>query len=227
MNQFELLKKYIEALTSNLSTSLIVQSIAGYGKTETTLRTLKEMGYNENQHFKYASNYISPLELYKLLEEVNKLQDPKILVLDDIEEVLKSSKAVGLLRSSLWEADGKRVVNWLSGTYKIQNNHFQFFGKIIFLLNDLNKKSPIVNALKDRALYFEMKLSREELFELMRERAKQPFQNIPYHQRLKVVEYLEQVGKNSNNISLRLLPKALQLYCLAPNSWQVLVKSIL
>ncbi len=227
MTQHEILKRYILGLSKGLENSLVVVSPAGFGKTETTLETLTELGYQEGTHFKYIQNYITPLELFLLLEEVNKLEEPRILVLDDIEDTLTNPRAVGLLKGALWGFEGHRKVGWWSGTYRIKEKEIEFTGRIIFLLNKLNTKNPIVNSLKDRSLFFELRLTISDIFELMKQRAELEYQGIPRNKRLEIVDFLYEVGRNSKNLSLRTLPKAFNLYILSPNSYQTLLKQIL
>ncbi len=228
MNQHELIKKYLLGLNKGLANSLIVISKAGTGKSETTLTALKEMGLTEGINYRYFTNYVSPVELYNLLEDINHLQPPKLLVLDDLEDTLKNSRAVGLLRSALWEnIDGKRKVDWLSNTYLVKQKEFNFEGRIVFLLNQINSKSPIINALKDRSLVLDLNMSQEEMFALMEQRAEKPYHEISITKRREIINYIKKVGKNSNKISLRTLPKVFNLYILAPNSWQVLAEKII
>ena len=227
LKQHQILRKYIEGLVQSYSNSLVVVSPAGYGKTETTLETLKELGLTEGEHYKYISNYITPVELYLLLEEVNQLKEPRILVLDDVEDTLTNQRSIGLLKGALWASGGKRIVGWRSGSYRIKNKEIEFTGRIIFLLNQINKKSAIVRALIDRGLFFEMKLTLQDMFELMRQRAELPYLDIPFNKRLEIINFLAKVGGNKQNISLRLLPKAFQLYKLSPNHYQHLVMELL
>jgi len=223
----EIMKKYLIGICKGYSNSLVVCSPAGYGKTELTLSTLKELGLEENEHYKYISNYITPVELYLLLEEVNQLKEPRILVLDDVEDTLTNQRSIGLLKGALWSSGGKRIVGWRSGSYRIKNKEIEFTGRIIFLLNQINKKSAIVRALIDRGLFFEMKLTLQDMFELMRQRAELPYLDIPYNKRKEIVQFLSKVGGSSQNITLRLLPKAFQLYKLSPNHYQHLVMELL
>ena len=227
MKQHEILKKYITGLAKGYGNSLIVVSKAGYGKTETTMETMKILGYEEKVNYLYLNNYITPVELFQKLQEVNKLQEPKILILDDIEETLKNMRIVGILKGALWEVNGHRRVNWNSGTYKITEKEFEFQGRIIFLLNQLNKKNPLINALKDRGFYFEFDLTFEEMMKLMEEKANLPYQNIPYNKRKEIIQFLIKNSNNSPNVSLRLLPKAYQLYLISPNHYQHLIKELL
>ena len=228
MNQHSILKKYIIGINRGYTNSLIVVSPAGFGKTELTLNTMKELGLTEGKHYRYYSNYITPLTLFQTLSDMDNLADPKILILDDVESTLQDKKIVGILKSALWETpDGKRKVCWLSNTHKIEKQEFNFTGKIIFLLNEINEKSACMHALKDRSLFFEMKLTLSDMFDLMRQRAELPYQDIPLNKRREIVEFLTRAGSTSPNISLRTLRKAFNLYLLSPNSYQHLLQEIL
>ena len=224
MKQHEILKKYIIGLSKGYGNSLIVVSRAGLGKTETTMETMKELKLEEGKHYTYANNYITPRALVELLLRVNALQEPRMLVLDDIEDTLKNPESVGVLKGALWEVNGKRRVSWLTSKDELG---FNFTGRIIFLLNYINKKSPVINALKDRGFYYEMDLTLSEMTALMEERAKLPYKDIPYNKRKEIVQFLQKVANNSPNITLRLLPKAYQLYQISPNHYQRLIKELL
>ena len=221
MKQHEILKKFIKVLVKSKTHSLITVSPAGYGKTETTLNFLKEMNLIENRHFKYIPNYITPKGLVEELEQVNKLEYPKILILDDVEDTLRDIQSVGVLKGALWATpDGSRRVSWITSK---ESKKFCFTGKIIFLLNYFNYKNSVMNALKDRSMFYEMKLTNEELCELMEERSKAPYEQIPIQQREKIAQFIQKVGNGSKKLSLRLLPKAYQMYMVSPNHWQQLI----
>lgn len=227
MKQHDILEKFISGLSKGLTSSLIITSKAGCGKTETTLHTLDKMGLREGIEYIYANNYITPVELYLLLKKVNNLEEPKILILDDVEETIRNTKAIGLLKGALWEAGGKRKVSWTSGSHKIQEQSFNFEGKIIFLLNQFNLSNPLIYSIKDRSFFFEIVLNNTEIIELMKERAKKPYQDISYQQKIKIVEYISKVGITSDKLSLRTLQQAFNLYLISPNSWQILVNKLL
>jgi len=227
MTQHEILKKFISGLSQGLANSLVVVSRAGYGKTETTMRTLEELGLQEGKHYRYLSNYITAVEFFNVLQEVNKLEEPRLLILDDVETTLKNDRVNGLLKSALWDVRGRRRVCWISGTHKIDKKEFDFNGRIIFLLNDFKIKNPIIFAIKDRGFYYEIELTIDDMFELMRERAKVEYLNIPYAKRKEIVDFLQKVGAKSENITLRILPKAYNMYLLSPNHWQNLIMKLL
>jgi len=228
MNPHELIKKYISGISQGLATSLIIKSKAGYGKTELTLLTLKELGFSEGIHYSYYNNYFTPLEFYKTLEETNQLQKPRLLILDDVEQILTDKKIIGLLKSALWETpNGKRKVCWTSGTWKIKNKEIEFQGRIIFLLNELKKKNPLIQALIDRSLFFEFELTNQEKISLMMERTELPYHDIPIQKRKEIVEFISKVAGNNPNLSLRVLPKIYQLYVLSPNHYKELAIGLL
>src|SRR3990167_4551441 len=187
MNQHEILQRYINGLIKGYANSLIIVSSAGQGKSETTINALHEANLRKDIDYFYLANYLTPKALVEVLEATNKLSDPKILVIDEAEEILNQPEAIGVLKSALWEVDGERKVFWITSR---ERKEFQFNGKIIFILNQINKKSPIVNALLDRSIFFEFSLNNQEIKNLIRERAKQPYFNTSYQQRMKVVEFL-------------------------------------
>jgi len=226
MKKHELLKKFITGLAKGHSNSLIVLSKAGHGKTATTFATMDELGYEEGKHYLYLSNYASPLAFYELLQEVNNLREPKLLILDDVEETLKNSRIVGLLKGALWEAKGKRRVCWLSTANMGITPEFNFTGRIIFLLNSLNEKNPSVYAFKDRGFFFEINLNKEEMLELMAEKVKDEYKGIPYEKRKEIMEFVKKVGR-IESMTLRLLPKAYNSFLVSPNHWRELVMEII
>jgi len=218
MKQHEILKKYLLGLTKGLSNNLLVVGRAGIGKTELTLKTLQELNLIEGQHYLYLPNYITPKALVEKLEEVNELQPPKLLVIDDGEDTLRNVQSIGVLKGAMWVAGNQRKVSWITAREK---KEFNFTGKIIFLLNRFNKKNSLLNALKDRSLYFEIDLSPADIKTLIMERAKEPYHNTSYEQRVKVATFLTQ--QNNPEMSLRAFPHALNLMILSPNHWQELI----
>jgi len=223
--QHEILKKLILALTqSKIQHSLLVVGKAGIGKTTTTLQTLNSLNLTEGKHYFYWNNYITGLEFYKLLREVNELEPPKILVLDDIEETLKNQRILGLLKGALWEAGGRRQVSWLSGTSKIKESHFNFQGKIIFILNYLQLKNHFIQALIDRSFFFEMRISKPEMIEMMRQEIAKPNYQLSEKQKRKIIEFLAKIPEEK--ISLRTLQQLYNICLLSPAHWQEVAQKL-
>jgi len=218
MTSHEIIKRYIDNL--QYSHSLVLIGSAGLGKTEVVFSSLKSSGYTEKVHFKYLANYISPKGFVELLKEINELKPPRILILDDIETTLKNPLIVSLLKGCLWEADGKRRVIWKTNRESIE---FEFLGKIIIILNYLSLENPQIVSLVDRCSHFEIKLTKEEITQLLLIRAKRPFANIPLNKREEIAKFVIRNGYNSKKFSLRILPKAYHYFLGSPNHWQELL----
>lgn len=228
MEKHQSLRQYIKALDKDLGHSLIVLGRAGIGKTSTTLDTLKELNYKEGQHYYYITSYISPLQLYKKLQEINRLQYPKLLILDDCEAVFKSPQAVGILKSALWETpDNKRKVCWISGSLQLEDvdKEFNFEGKIIFLLNELNIDNPSIKAISDRALFYKFNLTKEEVVQLIKKRSREwSDKDISLNKRIEIADYISSTA--TDETSLRLLTKAFQMYKISPNHYKSLISNL-
>ena len=222
--QHLILEKFLLTLIKGKSNSLIAISEGGLGKTELTLKVIKQIGMIEGQHYIYAPSYLTPKGLIMKLQEVNELEYPKLLILDDVEYSLKSLQIIGILRGALWEADGKRVVSWITSRESIE---FDFNGKIVFLLNKLERKNPLINAFADRGLFYEMEFTGKEIVAIIKEKAKENYDGIGYHQRQKIADFIIKHGIKSNKLSLRILPKIYDIFSITPNHWQELSLKLL
>lgn len=228
LKQHDILKKFVLGIKKELTNSLLVIGRAGTGKTETILNSLQDLKMKEGEHYKFINNYSSPLELYNILRNVNDLKKPRILVIDDGEEILNNTRAVSILRSALWETpNGKRMVCWNSTSSKVETQSFEFKGRVIFLGNKLNLKSSLIRALVSRGLYYHLEMSNKEMLELIKERVDRPYRELTLTQRTKIAKYIEEVGYYSNKLTLRTLIQAYQLFILSPNHWKELLAKTL
>ena len=227
MNNLEILENFIIGLSKTDTNSLLVVGRAGIGKTSTVVNTLKKLGYKQNVNYIYVSNYITPVEFYLLLERTNSLVEPRLLVLDDVEAILGDKRILGLLKAALWTTEGKRTITWMSGTHKIKNKTIEDFrGKVIIILNHASLKNPLIQAVKDRSFYYEVNFTNQEILSLMEQRIKKDFLEIPYHSKRRVLDYIRQIGSSSPQLSLRILPLALNLYKVSPAHYQILIKKL-
>lgn len=226
-----MLREYIKMAVEGNTTSLIVVSRAGLGKTSAVLDALNQAGLVRGQHYLYLSNFITPVEMFNILQQTQEtLEAPKLLVMDDVEMMLKDKKIVGMLRGALWGADGKRVVNYISGTHKIHAQTIDDWqGKIIFLLNEYQAENPIMNALKDRGLYYRFDLNNNEVLEIMRTRMlPQEYKGLALEDRQKVFNFLKKANHSQrNNLTLRHLIRGYDCYLFSKDNWQRLLIGML
>ena len=226
LSKHQIIEKFVLGLKKDLANSLLIIGSTGIGKTETTLSSLKKLGLKEKEHFKYLNNYSSPLEFYHTLGKMSELKKPRILVLDDAEEFINDKRILGILRASLWAGtDNKRVVHWNSP--RAMETSFEFTGKIIFLLNELNLKNNLVRALISRGLYYHLELNNQEKIDLMKIKVKEPYKKLSLKERIRIMNYLEEIGKLSDKLNLRSLQMAYNLYILSPHHYKTLIAKTL
>lgn len=226
LNKHNIISKFCDGLNKGLANSLLIVGSTGIGKTETTLIALKNLGLKKDKHFKYLNTYSSPLEFYHILDKINDLEEPRILILDDGEEFINDKRILSILRASLWDGiDNKRMVYWNSP--KAEKTSFEFTGKIIFLLNKLNLKNSLIQALVSRGLYYHIELNNREIISLLKEKIKEPYKDLSFNQRKKIVDYLEEIGRNSDRLNLRTLVQAYNIFILSPNHFKPLVSELL
>ena len=223
----ELIEKFVHGLLKGNVHSFLLIGKGGIGKTEAVLKTLDKMNLKERTHFSYLNTHCSPKRFFQVLEETNTLQNPKLLILDDFDLVMKNPTIVGMLRSALWgDLVGKRKVSWYSTTMA-QNEEFYFNGKIIFLLNDLQMKNPLIKALISRGFYYHLNLSNPEILNLMAKRVEVPYKGLELKQRQKVFQYISTNWADSQKLTLRSLEIGYALFKSSPNTFQYLLNEVL
>ncbi len=146
----------------------ILTSEGGLGKSYLVRKMLKDQCKKED--FEIRSGHITPLALYKLLYKFR----TKIVVLDDVEELLKSDIVVGILKAGLWdvEGNGKREITWASTSEKLgaTPQKFVFSGGIILLCNKIPRKyDAVVKALRTRGLEYTIRLTYEQKLRIFKE----------------------------------------------------------
>jgi len=222
----EIITAYINMLTENLNYGLLLISSGGLGKTTITLETLEKKGLKRDQHFLYANSFATPLAFYELLEKTTHLQNPQLLVLDDIELILVSKPILGMLRAALWEAGNKRIVNYHSTSKKVKNKEIDFTGKIILILNELPQENKIISALCDRLFFHNLQLTNPEIIQIMKTKiVYKSYKNLSLKQRIKIAEAVEERTTEKTKLSFRTLIKAYQFYLYAPNQWTQMLDS--
>lgn len=177
-------RHYLQLVAEGSFNSCICQSRAGLGKTQTTLQILD----SEKAEYFYTTTHSSPLALYKMLYENN----GKIIVLDDMEEILNNPTSVSILKSALWGVKGKRVVAFNTTSAKLEDipQQFDFTGRVIMLVNEIKaKRTPSFDALLSRTLHIQLVYSFDETKEMAISIVNQKVQE--GHIRAKVLDIIE------------------------------------
>ena len=220
----EIAIKYLEGVCKGYSHSLIMKGEKGTGKTEIVFKTLEKLGFQEGVNYSYIANHITPKGLVNFLQKVNELEEPKIAILDDIDECLKNAQTIGVLKGALWEAGGIRRISWTSSREKI---NFIFGGRVVIILNKIRKTNSLIEALIDRGYFYEFNLTNKEMLNLMKERTKYPtkelYKKLTLKQRFKVFDFITKNSLGSEKLSLRSLELGFGLLLANPHHYQQLL----
>jgi len=224
---YNLINANLQVLIKSDINALFLLSKAGLGKTTLTLKTMQKSGYQEGGHYAYYNSYFTPLAFFKALNEVNKLKAPKIMVLDDVEMILKDKNILNLMKASTWQNEkNKRTITYETTSTLIPETEkkIDFGGKMIILLNEIPDKNPSLSAMIDRSLFLELKFTNKEIFDLMEsEILKKDYAGLKPNQRYKVFNFIKTNATKESDISFRTLIKGFNNFLYAPNSWQEMV----
>jgi len=167
MRHIELIKKYIGALLASTELHmLILVSPPGWGKS--TL--VDAMLTAANMGFQAIGSYSTPLYFYNCLCDF----PDDVLVLDDCAGLFTDKIALTHLRAATWSSagsGGKRRVAWGSTCKMVAAPFVDFTGKLILLTN-VFPKGKETEALQSRAFFYEIRLDRYLVEELLLSAAK-------------------------------------------------------
>jgi len=211
--------QYARAVARGQHHAMMVNAPPGIGKTYqlTNVVLPEEVG---TQGFDLQSGYCPPFQFYKKLWEVQQ-SEAEVLVLDDIEGLINSKKALAILKQATWSANDSRMVEWNSSPSKLQNEDgqdippkFEFDGKLIMVFNEVDDSDPIVNSLMDRCFYYELDFTYEQRVKLLKAVAEQGLGlNIKQEKREQVAQWLHEISApETQDFNLRTLEEALRIY---------------
>lgn len=168
---YNMFNYYLKSICRGHHESFMVNAEPGIGKSYQTNQTLvNEVG---NEKFKKSPAVASPFEFYKQLWELEQSEN-EILVLDDIEGLLRSKKALAILKQATWSETEDRYVGWNSSPSKLKTKdgqdipeEFKFTGKLIMIFNEVPEDDIIFESLKDRCFYYELSFSYEQKCKLI------------------------------------------------------------
>jgi hypothetical protein len=198
----------------------------GTAKSHTVQKTLDE----EQIEYAYHAGHLTPLGLFELLAD----HSDKVIVLDDVSELLRANVALQILLAALGTQPtevGVRVVR-----YRRQGRveEVQFRGGIILLSNLELAGGPVLDAIRSRVHCLEYAPSDEQMEALLLHIASQGWRDVPPDECLDVAKFL--IGESHKmgvRLDLRLLvDKALPDYLQykqghAETHWRDLVLAML
>jgi hypothetical protein len=226
-DKLNLIREYIKLTigSSGYLQSCFICSAGGLGKSTIATETLKEIGTD----YVYINSYATPVELVNLLYK----HSDKVILFDDTETMFSLGyKVLNIFKGVLWAVGktGKRIVSY-NTTSKLLTapSQFEFTGKLVFLLNKLpNRKDPLVSALMSRSLVYEIKLSRQEILDQLKEYIKEEYVGTTLEERTELLNYLTEYTDNSSDeLSFRTLIKMYDIFIQDKTNWKKLIKPLL
>ena len=165
IKEYESIEDIVNMVIDRTAPACIIISRGGLGKSHLTLTECEEKCPNG---YKYFSGHITPKQLYVYLYQ----HKDKIVVFDDIGDLLKSDKAVSILNSALWPVKGKRTVSYATTNKDGSPEYmeFDFNGGVILLLNRIPRgKNLNIQALKSRGLVIDLELTHKQIMRISEE----------------------------------------------------------
>jgi len=217
------MRDFIRMVALGHSNAVLLLSDGGLGKSYQILKVLQECGLIEGEDYVYLNTYSTPLALYNFLYEHANM----LVVLDDMEGLLDDRRALSMLKSILWSASKHRYVHYLSTSPRLfVPMRFEFTGRVIFALNDLPKATRQLKAVLTRCIVCELKLTHQEILQLMYSIAEKPFKQLTREQRLEVVKFIEEnTDETTKDFNLRMLVKGMEMRSYSETKWRDLLLS--
>ena len=216
---------YIDVLLNSDIHLLIIGGPPGVGKSSEVLKYIQEMGFIEDEHFVYETGYITPLALFRSLSKSRILQEPKLIIYDDIDSILKNKISIGILKGALADVRGVRTVSYQSSTSKDNDQSFEFNGKVILILNDIGN-NKMIEPLLDRGIFYNIELSKQELGTHIEECLVSMFPTMDKEEKDNVWKQMK-VFMGLGNFSIRTVNRGFAMYKNNKEEWYRLFKKSL
>lgn len=199
--------------------SLVVKGNGGIGKSYVVMKELDELGLKEGINYRYISGHVTPLKLFNVISQSVTLENPKLLVFDDIDSLVTNRTSIALLKASLWEVRGKRVVTYDSSSGKIDGpTSVEFEGRTLLILNDLKQEGAFGKPLLDRCVVYDMSLTHKELIEYIDTILPDINSPIKPEVRKEIWQQIKQFSANQR-FSVRSVVRAFDFYHYDKKSW--------
>lgn len=192
--KYSLLNESLKALKKGVINLLILKGDAGFGKSYSSEKYLKDKGVN----YAHINSYTTPLEFYNLLY-INRNRE--VIIIDDTQGI-GDLKIIAILKGACWNVlDNNRKVSYHTTAKEFEKrklpSSFNLGSKLIIIMNeDLPHFKPIL----DRGVCIEFKFSFEDKIRI--------FENIGEDAGISdsILEYVKENCNEANlNISIRTL----------------------
>ncbi len=211
--------RFVSMVADGQATTLILLGDGGLGKSFTVVKTLARKELVPDRDYVCINSYATPLEFYNLVYKHN---DKKVIVCDDCEGLLSNKRGQSILKSMTWAPDGERITSYAttSGARKAPDRYV-VKPRFILCLNEI-PKDPVFRAMATRCIIYRVDLTYEQKVQLLREIG------VTNNIDIEIVEFIiSNLGRISNNLNIRTLIKAKQVYDYDREHWKDMVLELL
>lgn len=204
--KFEYIGNLVDMVIKGIQPSVMITGQSGIGKSYIVHERLKSAGLVQDIDYLKISGHSSAFGLYKLLYDNRNAT----LIFDDCDNVLLNPVCCNILKAALDSYD-TRVVSWYSNTVENQElkASFGFTGRIIFISNLFIDK--IDEAVKDRAFYFDLKMTNSEISEHLQSILKYLEPSISIETKQEALDYIKTIQDKFVHYSIRTLIQAARI----------------
>jgi DNA polymerase III delta prime subunit len=221
MNHVSTIKMLIRTLVnSHEMHALIVEGPAGWGKTTTVDRALRELGI-EGVHL---GAYATPLHFFNVLSE----NEGRTVIIDDCAGLFNDQISMAILKAATWGQSGARKIKWGSSSLKAARSDFLFSGKLVIICNTF-PSTPDGDAVRSRSFPHKIAVTESEAKALLLEAAGNTAWYPKPAAAESVARYLfRRVSSDSlSHISYRTLRMGYELAEHNPGNWQELLSRMI
>ncbi len=221
MNKHILLGEYVNMVIGSHVYLLTIRGAPGLGKTTLITEKLREKKLEENKDYVILSGHVTPPRLFALFWKSKIMTGPKLFVFDDVDSIMSNKTSLALLKASLSETNGKRII-----TYETAKNtddplvpsSFEFEGRVIIMVNNMKQERAVGQSLLDRGIFYDMTLNPEELSEYVEQILEKINVDITKEEKEAVWDKIKRFTDRPG-FSLRTVERALKFYRYNRTNW--------
>lgn len=222
--QFECAKSFTNLVLDGWQNAVLITGQPGIGKSHLVRDVMNTRSYVDGVEYKWISGYTTAFGLYQALYE----NYDRVLVFDDCDSVFKDVNGLNILKAAL-DSKPVRTVNWLARRSEKSGipTSFIYSGQIVFISNIFSEN--LDKALMDRCLHVNIKLSKNDLHEYIKDLLPMIEPTIDLKMKREVLDFLHASSTDSKQYSIRILMQAIRIRqgLKGMYSWQSVVKHLI
>tara|TARA_Y100000310_G_C20665829_1_gene807402 strand:- start:1188 stop:2192 length:1005 start_codon:yes stop_codon:yes gene_type:complete len=211
-NHFKTAEHLLNTTIKGYSNCTILFGEGGIGKTHLTFEVIKKHFKGKNDDWEYKAGFTTPLAFYRWLYE-NRNKD--LLVLDDVEGLFSNAKTIAMLKSMLWESNGKRIISYDTSWKNAEDlpSTFEIKARFVILANDIPKRhNPHIEALLSRVVSYSFNIGFKDkmniIFKILDDK------DLSLDKKEKCKSILNKVvTETTQNLNFRTLERLISLVC--------------